>query len=157
VFVWKVPGVTQPGTLSPRPVDYTCIYPTLCALAGVAPPAHLEGRDITPLLKNPQAVWDQPAITTHGFKNHSVRTEDWRYIRYANGDEELYHNAADPHEYTNLAKSPEHAAKKTELARLLPQSDAPDLPQTRGGDGEGAAKNNKAKKGNKANKKKAKN
>ena len=44
-------------------------------------------------------------ITTHGFKNHTVRTEGWRNIRYANGDEELYDEAADPLEYTNLASA----------------------------------------------------
>lgn len=147
VFVWKVPGVTQPKTTSARPVDYSCIYPTLCALTSVAPPTHLEGRDISSLLKNPQAAWDVPAITTHGIKNHTVRSQDWRYIRYANGDEELYHNAADPREYTNLARSPEQAAKKAELAKSLPKTDAAELPVTREG-GEDAPK--KAGKGKKA-------
>jgi arylsulfatase A-like enzyme len=132
VFVWKAPGVTQPKTSCSRPVDYTGIYPTLCALTGVQAPPHLEGRDLSPLLKNPQAAWEIPAITTHGFKNHAVRTDDWRYIHYANGDEELYHTAADPHEYANLAGSAEHAAKRAELAKLLPKTDAPDLPVTRG-------------------------
>jgi arylsulfatase A-like enzyme len=146
VFVWKVPGVTQPRTNCSQPVDYTCIYPTLCGLTGLSLPAHLDGRDITPLLKNPQASWDTPAITTHGFKNHAVRSEDWRYIRYANGDEELYHNAADPHEYTNLAKSPEHASRKAELAKWLPNSDARELPTTRGNDAPAkAGKGKKAK------------
>ena len=153
VFIWKAPGVTQPGTICSRPVDYTCIYPTLCALTGLPAPAHLEGRDITPLLRNPQTSWELPAITTHGYKNHTVRTEDWRYIRYANGDEELYHDSQDPHEYTNLADSAEHAARKAELAKWLPKSDAPDLPHSRGGDEKGRkagnAKQAKArKKGN---------
>lgn len=146
VFVWKVPGVTQPQTTCARPVDYTCIYPTLCALAGVAPPAHLEGRDVSPLLKNPQAAWEVPAITTHGIKNHAVRSQDWRYIRYANGDEELYHNAADPREYQNLAGSAEHAAKQAELAKWLPRSDAPGLPVTRGGGEDAPTKAGKGKK-----------
>jgi arylsulfatase A-like enzyme len=128
VFVWKAPGVTKTGGVSGRPVDFLSIYPTLCSLTGVAAPAHLEGRDLTPLLKNPNAAWELPAITTHGFKNHAVRTEGWRYIRYENGDEELYDSTADPLEYTNLAKRPEHAARKAELAKWLPQKNAPDLP-----------------------------
>jgi arylsulfatase A-like enzyme len=146
VFVWKVPGVTQPSCKCTSPVDYVSIYPTLCALTGVSPPAHLEGHDITALLKNPETKWDQPAITTHGFKNHAVRTKDWRYIRYANGDEELYHDATDPNEYTNLAGSKEHSAQKTELAKWLPKTDAPDLPNSRGGGKDAAKKSGKGKK-----------
>jgi arylsulfatase A-like enzyme len=133
VFVWKVPGVTQPGGLCGRPVDFSCIYPTLCSLAGLPLPAHLDGRDITPLLKAPAAAWAQPALTTQGFKSHTVRTEAWRYIRYGSGDEELYHDAEDPLEYVNLAGKPEFAARKAELAAFLPKADAPDLPKSGGG------------------------
>lgn len=133
VFVWRVPGVTKPGGLCGRPVDFSCIYPTLCSLTGLPLPAHLDGRDITPLLKDPSAAWAQPALTTQGFKNHTVRSEAWRYIRYATGDEELYHDAEDPLEYTNLAGKPEFAARKAELAAFLPKSDAPGLPRSGGG------------------------
>jgi arylsulfatase A-like enzyme len=147
VFVWKVPGVTSPGGVCGRTVDFTCIYPTLCALTGLPLPAYLEGRDISSLLKNPQAAWDWPAITTHGFKNHTVRTADWRYIRYANGDEELYHHAADPLEYTNLANRAEFAVRKAELAKWLPKTDAQDLPGgSRSAAGEGSGKQKKGKK-----------
>ena len=142
VFIWTVPGVTKPGGVSARTVDFTSIYPTLCALAGVSPPAHLQGRDITPLLKDPTASWDVPAITTHGRGNHAVRSERWRYIRYANGDEELYDTSADPLEYSNVAAEPENVARKAELATWLPQKEAPNLPS--------AARGGKAKKRAKA-------
>ncbi len=141
VFAWKVPGVTRPGGVCGRTVDYSSIYPTLCELTGLPQPKHLDGRSIAPLLKDPAAAWDTPAITTHGFKNHTVRTEGWRYIRYANGDEELYDEAADPLEYTNLANSAGHAARKSELANWLPRTDAANLP----GGGEGAKKKAKAR------------
>jgi arylsulfatase A-like enzyme len=131
VFVWKAPGVTPAGTICERPVDYTCIYPTLCSVSGLPLPAHLEGRDITPLLSDPKKSWDLPAITTHGYQNHTVRSEGWRYIRYANGDEELYDNATDPREYRNLARMSEYAARKAELAKFLPKADAAPLPVTR--------------------------
>jgi arylsulfatase A-like enzyme len=129
VFVWRSPGVTEPGGTCDRPVDYSSIYPTICELTGQPLPAHLDGTSILPLLKDPRAAWDKPAITTHGYKNHAVRTEDWRYIRYANGDEELYNTAVDPYEYTNLANDPKFADRKTELKKWLPESDAPDLPK----------------------------
>jgi len=152
VFVWKVPGVTKPGGMCERPVDYSVIYPTLCTLAGLKHPAHLDGADITPLLKNPEAAWKTPALTTYGFKNHAVRTEDWRYILYANGDEELYHNSADPYEYENLAAKTEYAERIADLRKWLPKTDAADLPATRSakegqdGSAKGKAKSGKKKK-----------
>jgi arylsulfatase A-like enzyme len=133
VFVWKVPVATKPGAVCQRTVDYTSVYPTLCELADVSPPPHLEGVSIAPLLRNPQAAWDKPAITTHGFKNHSVRSEGWRYIRYADGAEELYDETADPFEYTNLADDPKQNARKVELAKWLPSTNAADLPGKQGG------------------------
>src|SRR5205823_6402477 len=90
-------------------------------------PQHVEGKSIRDLLARPHAAWDQPAVTTYRFKNHAVRTEGWRYIRYANGDEELYDESADPNERTNLAAKSEYAAKKAELAKLLPRTDKPDI------------------------------
>ncbi len=131
VFVWKVPGITPQGGVCQRTVDYTSIYPTLCELASLARPDKVDGRSLVPVLKQPDAAWDFPAITTHGRGNHTVRTEGWRYIRYANGDEELYDEHADPLEYTNLATHPAQSARKQELARWLPSTDAPNLPGDR--------------------------
>lgn len=48
-------------------------------------------------------------------QNYSYRTKDWRYIRYLNGKEELYHNAIDPYEWHNLALDDNYEAKKVEL------------------------------------------
>ncbi|MBI5396868.1 MAG: sulfatase [Verrucomicrobia bacterium] len=119
-YMWIVPGVTKPGGVCNRTVDYMQIYPTLCDLAGLPIPKHVEGVSIRKLLEKPDAAWDKPAITTWLFNNHAVRNEDWRYIRYANGDEELYHNSVDPLEWTNLAKKPEYAEQKAAMAKWLP-------------------------------------
>ncbi len=124
-LIWVAPGVTRPGGVSTRPVDFMSIYPTLCELAGVARPAHVDGPSIVSLLRNPAAPWDQPAISTHGYKNHAVRTEQWRLIRYADGSEEFYDETKDPYEWTNLAKKPEYAAAMAKLAAFLPTSNAP--------------------------------
>ena len=102
-----------------------CIYPTLCELAGLPIPKHVEGDSIVSLLRDPKAAWDKPAISTHGYQNHTVRTERWRYIRYADGGEELYDEQQDPYEWTNLAARPEFAATKADLAKWLPTHNAP--------------------------------
>ena len=123
-LIWSVPNLTPTGSTCERPVDFMHIYPTLCDLCGLPTPKHLQGRSIRSLLNDPKAEWSQPAITTHEFKNHAVRTERWRFIRYANGDEELYDHNADPHEWTNLASDPKLATVKSELAKLLPTENA---------------------------------
>ena len=114
------PGVTKPNSTSPRTVDFMAIYPTLCELCSLSIPSHVEGVSVKSLLENPQAEWDRPALTTHGFQNHAVRSERWRYIRYANGDQELYDEAADPHEWKNVAGDSSNAAVISDLARWLP-------------------------------------
>lgn len=123
-LIFVVPGVTKPGGVCDRTVDFMTIYPTLCDVAGVPTPAHVEGTSIRPLLENPQAAGQSVAVCTHGQGNHAVRTERWRYIRYADGSEELYDHSNDPYEWTNLAGSA-HADVMAELRRHLPATEAP--------------------------------
>jgi arylsulfatase A-like enzyme len=120
-FLMVVPGLTKPGGVCQRTTDYMNIYPTLCDLAGIPIPKHVEGVSIRPLLENPAIAWERPAQTTHGFQNHAVRTEQWRYIRYADGGEELYNEQTDPLEWTNLAKDEHYAEVKANLAKAMPK------------------------------------
>ncbi len=139
-FLMVVPGLTKPGGVCQRTTDYMNIYPTLCDLCGLPTPKHVEGVSIRPLLENPAAPWTRLAQTTHGYKNHAVRSEDWRYIRYADGSEELYNEQLDPLEWTNLAKDEHYAGTKAELAKSMPQSD------NAGSGGKGAKKEGKPEK-----------
>lgn len=120
------PGVTAPGSRTARPVSLLDLYPTLTALAGLEMPAHTEGTSLVPLLENPDAPWEHAALTTYGYRNHAVRDGRYRYIRYADGSEELYDHERDPHEWTNLASQSAAADIKRRLASWLPDQDAPD-------------------------------
>jgi arylsulfatase A-like enzyme len=124
-LIWVAPGVTKAGTTSNRIVDFMSIYPTLAELCGLPVPRHVEGVSIRKLLADPGAPSDRPALTTHGFQNHAVRTTRWRYIRYADGGEELYDDMNDPYEWTNLANDKEHEALKAELAKAFPVLNKP--------------------------------
>ena len=131
LLMMNIPGVTKPKARCSRTVSLIDLYPTLIDALGAPPRPGLEGQSLTPLLRDPNAPRPQPALTTYGRANHSIRTERWRYIRYSDGSEELYDHAADPHEWTNLAAAPAHAQTKRELAKWLPRTDAPDAPTAR--------------------------
>ncbi len=124
-LLWVVPGVTKAGTVSKRTVDFMSIYPTLSEACGLPVPSHVEGPSIGKLLADPGASWERAALTTHGYRNHAARTARWRYIRYADGGEELYDEAKDPYEWTNLAREKRLAGVKAELAAFFPRLDRP--------------------------------
>ena len=131
-LIWVVPGVTKSGGVCERTVDFMSIYPTLCHLAGLPVPEHVEGSNLQPLLANPKAPWSTPGITTFGRNNHAIRTERWRYIRYHDGGEELYDHSKDEYEFTNLAgKGGEFDAVKKELSRFFPKANNPPVKPSR--------------------------
>jgi len=68
-------------------------------------------------------------------ENHGVRTRDWRYIRYADGSEELYYHPDDPHEWTNLLAikagvDPAHRKKADELRTHIPKNNRQPAPNS---------------------------
>lgn len=118
------PGVTKEDTVSDQPVSLVDLYPTLCDLTKLAKPEHLDGMSFEPILRDPSKPSARPAITAMGGGDkvgYAARTEQWRYIRYADGSEELYDHQSDPHEWTNLANKPEHAALKEDIAAYFPK------------------------------------
>lgn len=119
-LIWAGPGVTK-GAKCTRPAELLDIFPTLLELCGAPQRADLEGHSLVPQLKDANAPREFPAITTHNQNNHSIRTEEWRYIRYADGSEELYDETADPNEWKNLAGDSNFAATKKELSQWLPK------------------------------------
>jgi len=126
------PGVTKPHQRCSQPVSLLDIYPTLVELCDLRRKPDLMGRSLLPLLKNPVADWERPALTTHGKDNHSLRTERWRYIRYSDGPEELYDHDNDELEWTNLAGDPKYAELKKGLIRWLPKENVPEVKAKRG-------------------------
>ncbi len=128
VLMFNAPGTTQPGGRSNAAVNLLDIYPTLIDLCGLQRKPELEGVSLLPLLKNPDHEWSRPTLTTFGFNNHSVRSKKWRYIRYADGTEELYDHDTDQLEWNNLAGQEKYADVKKELAQWLPEVNVKEIP-----------------------------
>lgn len=127
---------TPRGARCERPVDLLDVYPTLLAATGVKPAESdklLEGLSLMPWISDPDAPRERPALTTLYSGNHALRDERYRYIRYADGSEELYDHSDDPHEHRNLIsktkEDPELHAAVERLAAWIPEEQAgkPDL------------------------------
>ena len=125
-FIIVAPGITTPGSQTDEAVSLMDLYPTLTELADLEIPAHVEGTSLVPLLRDPDAPWEPVALSTFGFMNHAVRGDRFRYIRYADGSEELYDHETDPQGWINLAADPDFSDIKSQLAEWLPSENAPD-------------------------------
>jgi arylsulfatase A-like enzyme len=126
-LIVAVPGAYARGAASVRTVELVDLYPTLAALAGLPVPAGLDGQNLAPLVRDPQAAWAFPAYSVTAFlRGRSVRTDRWRYAEWSGegGGAELYDHETDPHELENRVGDPAHAATVEALKRLLRESPA---------------------------------
>jgi arylsulfatase A-like enzyme len=129
-LIFAGPGVAV-GARCSRPAELLDIYPTLVELCGLPKKEGLEGHSLMPQLKDADAPRPWPAITTHNHDNHGVRTEHWRYIRYADGSEELYDMQKDPNEWHNLAGDPQYTSIIRDHKKWLPKVNRKPAPGSR--------------------------
>jgi choline-sulfatase len=129
-LVFAGPGVAAGGRCG-APAELLDIFPTLLEMCELPSRPDLEGHSLVPQLRDAAAPRKWPAVTSHNQGNHAVRTADWRYIRYADGCEELYDMRRDPHEWNNLAGQAEHRKRIDELKAWLPKIDRPPVPGSR--------------------------
>lgn len=122
-FFIAVPHSPGNGRAVAAPVELVGLYRTLTELCGLPDPG-TAGASLVPLLRDPNLPWDRPAytLTTYDGKiGRSVRTARWRYTEWTYGRDGavLFDEVADPHERTNLAADPAHAATVAQLRALL--------------------------------------
>ncbi|HEV3436550.1 MAG TPA: sulfatase [Gemmata sp.] len=133
------------GKACGRTVELVDLHVTLSELAGLSLPngsdpkvPAVEGNSLKPLLDNPSAKWDKPALTqvsrgtptTTGqpmgknpwFMGYSVRTERYRYTEWDSGKKgsQLYDYEKDPDELKNLVDDPAYVAVVKQMQALLP-------------------------------------
>jgi len=125
-----VPLVIVPpaGFAVPRTDDHLVanidLAPTIAAIVGTEPHAPVDGQSLLPLIADPSAAWRDALVLEQWHEREdmrfdAVRTANRKYVRYANGEEEVYDEDADPYELDNLAGRPEWAAEKGRLAAHL--------------------------------------
>ncbi len=127
-FLMRTPGMRQPGEATDRITATVDIYPTLMELCGIPAPDHLEGVSLAPLLDDPNASRDAPALgmwRIGGNEGMTVRTDRYRLVRWTPTDDpdtvaqlELYDHAEDPCETVNIAA--DHPDITERLLEMLP-------------------------------------
>lgn len=114
--------ITGPGVEVGRTnatVGLIDLYPTVLEMAGLPKNPYNSGQSLMPFLKGEDDIRG-PMTSVYGKDNFAVVDENYRYIRYANGDEELYNRAKDPNEWDNVADNPKYADVKVKLAAEIP-------------------------------------
>lgn len=116
------PAGTAAGSRCSKPVNLLSLFPTLTELVGLPSKSDNDGPSLVPLLKDPGAEWNHSSVTFLGDGGScGISTETWRYIRYRNGDEELYDTVTDRYEWSNLATRPEYSDRLQKMRALVPQ------------------------------------
>lgn len=119
-----VPGI-EGGRVTRRLTEFIDIFPTLCELAGLPLPEHVQGRSLVPLLHDGDAEHKEAVFTRHG-GGDAVRTERYRYMemRTRGGRGELrgaglFDLEHDPDENQNVAEDPAYAETRDRLQAML--------------------------------------
>ena len=101
-------------------VEFVDIYPTLCDLAGLDVPSHLQGQSMRSLMLNPQSEFKSYIYGRyHG--GDSVRSDRFQYTRWKSGAEMLYDHIKDPDENINIVNNVEYYETVREMREALRQ------------------------------------
>lgn len=109
------------GKVIDSPAEMLSIYPTLLELCNLPAYGRNEGKSLVSTMIGMNEE-EQHVITTFGMNNHGIRSQQYRYIQYEDGTEELYDRNQDPNEWDNIAEDSEYLEVKNELQKYLPET-----------------------------------
>jgi len=119
-LIMQGPGVPAGVTVNELTYSYD-LYPTLCTLAGIPTPAHVEGESLLPLAAG--TAGRAQVCTVYKNLMRSIRRGDWKLIRYYQPTSpsagamrvQLFNLAEDPWERMDRAAEPAQQARLAEL------------------------------------------
>jgi arylsulfatase A-like enzyme len=127
-FVWAGPGIAE-GTTTDATASLIDMYPTFVELCGLTKDGAnanlqpLDGESLVPTLENPDQASDREVIISNlQAHEYAITNRDWRYIRYGDGQEELYDHNNDPNEWDNLANEPAYQSIRADMRSKAPAS-----------------------------------
>lgn len=122
------PGQEKKGAHSNALVEFLDIYPTLCELAGLPAPDHLQGKSFAPLLNTPDKKWKEAVFSQYprpnGVMGYSMRTDRYRFTQWFDKNKqvmatELYDHFKDENENMNIAGDRKYESLISDYALLL--------------------------------------
>jgi arylsulfatase A-like enzyme len=123
-LVIRGPGLPQ-GAHRKRPVSNQDLAPTILDAAGARAGIVQDGLSLMPLARHPGRLVPRDLLFEGYYpfggpvRFAGIRTEDWFYAEYTNGERELYDLTADPDEMTSLSGDPAYETVETDLANRL--------------------------------------
>jgi arylsulfatase A-like enzyme len=115
------PG-TRKSSQTDRLVEFVDIYPSLCELAGLPVPEHVQGRSFVPLMNDPKQRW-KSAVFAKWSGCDAVKTDRHLYTEWKRGSEVTYRmlfdHETDPLENINVAEAAEARNTVDRLSKLL--------------------------------------
>ena len=104
--ILKVPWKSG-GIITDAMVEFIDIYPTLCELAGLPIPGHLQGESLLSYYDNPLHK-GKPYVFSRFIKGESIKNQDFRYTEWMDSSgtryaEMLYDHNTDPGENFNIS------------------------------------------------------
>jgi iduronate 2-sulfatase len=122
-LIVRIPNLPKPGVPSDALVETVDLFPTLLDLCGIPAFNDLDGQSLRAQLMDPAQPSGKPARGFWSNNQRTIRTQDWRYIRYGDGTEQLFDHRTDSSEQFNLASEKSHAANlemfRAEIQKLL--------------------------------------
>jgi arylsulfatase A-like enzyme len=110
-LIVRAPSVTSGNQRTSALTEFIDLYPSLCDLAGLPAPEHLEGESFVPHLKDPALPGKAFAIGRFK-KGDTIRTDRFRFSEYTTPKGEptsrmLYDHQQDPGENVNISEHPD--------------------------------------------------
>jgi len=93
-------------------VEFIDIYPTLCELAGIPVPEHVQGESLTKFLNNPELP-GKSYVFSRFHRGESIKSQEFRYTEWLDSTrnryaEMLYNHGIDPAENYNVSDEEEY-------------------------------------------------
>jgi N-acetylglucosamine-6-sulfatase len=118
-LIIRGPGIPQ-NTTRDQLVANIDLAPTIVALTKARPGRAMDGVDLLPLTRDPNAFNNRTILfESVDLGIYGLRRGPWSYNQYANGDEELYNLVDDPYQLTSVDSDPTLASLKASLAAEL--------------------------------------